>query len=296
MQGEPRKYSIISDNDGFESRHDVSDARSRSPPKASESEQSLGHVTKTITPRPLQPVPVVRSLPAVLSSEQSRSTEKDATAPSLQRYPFRDASSTIVAQAAVRNTVALGLSGVPEPLRAEGDVPISNGDPSTNPDHGLGSNAPRRGRRNDVTVGAGLDDSKSDEAHHTTDGDDFSGRRSRRRSASKPQPYARTPSAHSRPRVSSNSNAHDIDERTGLTEIALADAIVASSLASSRAPSPTKQVPAPPPPRRSSVSRSLFRRHHSSGTDLSRHESPYKGMRQTLRKYDSDDEDEDENT
>ena len=43
------------------------------------------------------------------------------------------------------------------------------------------------------------------------------------------------------------------------------------------------------------MSRSLFRRHHSSETDLPRHASPYKGMRQTLRKYDSDDEDEDGN-
>lgn len=67
----------------------------------------------------------------------------------------------------------------------------------------------------------------------------------------------------------------------------LANTIVAASLASSRAPSPTK--PPPPPPRRHK-SHSLFSNHHSQG-QLSRTPSPAKAMRQTMREpLPSDDE------
>ena len=59
----------------------------------------------------------------------------------------------------------------------------------------------------------------------------------------------------------------------------LANTIVAASLASSRAPSPTK--PPPPPPRRHK-SHSLFHNHHSQA-QMSRTPSPAKGMRQTMR-------------
>ena len=67
----------------------------------------------------------------------------------------------------------------------------------------------------------------------------------------------------------------------------LANTIVAASLASSRAPSPTK--PPPPPPRRHK-SHSLFHNHHSQG-QISRTPSPGKAMRQTMREpLPSDDE------
>ena len=59
----------------------------------------------------------------------------------------------------------------------------------------------------------------------------------------------------------------------------LADTIVAASLASSRAPSPTKM---PPPPPRRHRSHSLFRNHHSQG-QKPRTPSPAKAMRQTMR-------------
>lgn len=67
----------------------------------------------------------------------------------------------------------------------------------------------------------------------------------------------------------------------------LANTIVAASLASSRAPSPTK--PPPPPPRRHK-SHSLFHNHHSQG-QMSRTPSPAKVLRQTMREpLPSDDE------
>lgn len=67
----------------------------------------------------------------------------------------------------------------------------------------------------------------------------------------------------------------------------LANTIVAASLASSRAPSPTK--PPPPPPRRHK-SHSLFHNHHNHG-QISRTPSPAKAMRQTMREpLPSDDE------
>ncbi|KAI9678569.1 MAG: Increased rDNA silencing protein [Caeruleum heppii] len=64
-----------------------------------------------------------------------------------------------------------------------------------------------------------------------------------------------------------------------LTGDSLANAIVASSLASSRAPSPTK-AQAPPLPRRHSKAHLLFHHHD----EPSRTPSPAKGMRQTMRK------------
>ena len=67
----------------------------------------------------------------------------------------------------------------------------------------------------------------------------------------------------------------------------MANTIVAASLASSRAPSPTK--PPPPQPRRHQ-SHSLFRSHNSQ-THLSRTPSPARPMRQTMREtLPSDDE------
>ncbi|KAL2037539.1 hypothetical protein N7G274_009820 [Stereocaulon virgatum] len=66
-----------------------------------------------------------------------------------------------------------------------------------------------------------------------------------------------------------------------LTVDSLANAMVASSLASSRAPSPSKPPPLPPP-RRHGKSYSLFHHHHSQ-EQLSRTPSPAKGMRHTMR-------------
>lgn len=65
-----------------------------------------------------------------------------------------------------------------------------------------------------------------------------------------------------------------------LTADSLANAMVASSLASSRAPSPTK--PHLPPPRRQGKPHSLFLRSQST-EEVSRTPSPAKQMRQTLR-------------
>lgn len=74
-----------------------------------------------------------------------------------------------------------------------------------------------------------------------------------------------------------------------LTVDSLANAMVASSLASSRVPSPSKPPPLPPP-RRHSKSYSLFHHHHSQ-EQISRTPSPAKGMRHTMREpLKSDDE------
>lgn len=74
-----------------------------------------------------------------------------------------------------------------------------------------------------------------------------------------------------------------------MTVDSLANAIIASSLASSRAPSPTKPPPLPPPRRHGK--HSLFHHHHSQ--EDSRTPSPAKGMRLTMREpLKSDDEDD----
>ena len=76
-----------------------------------------------------------------------------------------------------------------------------------------------------------------------------------------------------------------------LTVDSLANAMVASSLASSRAPSPSK-LPPQPPHHHYGKSYSLFHSHHSQ-EQISRTPSPAKGMRHTMREpQKSDDEGE----
>ena len=67
-----------------------------------------------------------------------------------------------------------------------------------------------------------------------------------------------------------------------LTVDSLANAIVASSLATSRASSPTKLVP-PLPPKRHSKNPSLFRHDHANDHTTSREHSPAKVLRHTMR-------------
>ncbi|MCJ1453659.1 Increased rDNA silencing protein [Mycoblastus sanguinarius] len=74
-----------------------------------------------------------------------------------------------------------------------------------------------------------------------------------------------------------------------LTVDSLANAMVASSLASSRAPSPTK--PALPPPRRHAKPHYLFHHHHNQDQN-SRTPSPAKGMRHTMREHIKSDSEE----
>jgi hypothetical protein len=117
-------------------------------------------------------------------------------------------------------------------------------------------------------------------------------------------------SIHSTPRrspgaVSGSNSAHIMDNRTGMTERTLADAIVASSLASSRAPSPTKIG--------ASVSASRRTRSHSHSSlphlphHFLHHEKPpelptktsqaaVRSLKHTLRKHSDHKEDEDEET
>ena len=90
-----------------------------------------------------------------------------------------------------------------------------------------------------------------------------------------PQPIARQ---------TSRDHTHQLS--THMSVDSLANAMVASSLASSRGPSPTKSGPMLPPPRR----HHLF--HHNRSQELiSRTPSPAKTMRHTMRKpLESDDE------
>ncbi|KAB8235097.1 protein irs4 [Aspergillus alliaceus] len=87
-----------------------------------------------------------------------------------------------------------------------------------------------------------------------------------------------------------NSSSGLLDDSTGLSEGALSDAIVASSLASSRAPPSRKGTP-PPPPQRRARSRSVLRL-HANRREVSQSPSPSSPLRHTLRKPSkSDDED-----
>lgn len=68
-----------------------------------------------------------------------------------------------------------------------------------------------------------------------------------------------------------------------LTEDSLANAIVASSLASSRAPSPTKLTGPPLPARHVKAQKVLYHQQHHDNSLYSRTPSPAKGMRHTMR-------------
>ncbi|CAG7918980.1 unnamed protein product [Penicillium olsonii] len=98
-----------------------------------------------------------------------------------------------------------------------------------------------------------------------------------------------TPSAMSISAQSHATSAPSIMDEPRMSEEALSNAIVASSLASARA-SPSIKVPPPLPPQRRRA-RSILHLAHSPKSDLSRTPSPPKGMPQTLRgapKPDSD--------
>lgn len=84
------------------------------------------------------------------------------------------------------------------------------------------------------------------------------------------------------------SREHTLQLSNHMSVDSLANAMVASSLASSRAPSPTKSVPLPPPPRR----HHFFHR-HSSQEAMSRTPSPAKTMRHTMRRPPESDEETD---
>lgn len=97
-------------------------------------------------------------------------------------------------------------------------------------------------------------------------------------------PNARDPRSQMLPSRSSSSSLRP--QHSGLSESSLAGALAASSLASSRAPSPSKRnTPPPPPPHRGSRSRTPL-------NPLPRTPSPTKGMRQTLRQETKSDHDE----
>lgn len=115
---------------------------------------------------------------------------------------------------------------------------------------------------------------------------------------------------HSIPRaspvpVSGSNSAHPVNHRTGMTEKTLADAIVASSLASSRAPSPTKVGGSLNSPRRArSQSHSSLPHlphhflHHEKFPELSTKTShaAARTLKQTLRKHSDHKEDDEEET
>lgn len=105
-----------------------------------------------------------------------------------------------------------------------------------------------------------------------------------------PSKQSMTPSLASLSTTShNNSSTSTLDRTNGVDEESLSNAIVASSIASARAPSPkpTKIPPTPPKPRRRSRSRSILslgHRHTHSHDHNARHSSPPKGgLRQTLR-------------
>ena len=253
---------------------------------------SPDHKAPALRPQPLRQVSSNQAILSAPHSEQKRTHDNNVSSDSKQKRLLQAESSKLAAQAAVRNSAPSTLPSVSEPRRPSSKG-VSNSEDAPWEDLSRGRSSIARTWNAEDQVGPrySLRQFTHDQPRQTTQ-EPYSGRDSPGRSVSKIRPQVPTSSAQSLRRYSSISNPHYVDERTGLTEVSLADAIVASSLASSRAPSPAKQVPAPAPPRRSSLSRALFRHPFSSDTDLPRHGGPYQGMRQTLRKYESDGSDD----
>ena len=269
--------------------HQVDESGFGFQPGSVHSAQPLNRNSTTPKPWHLQSISSARPHLPSRNSEQIRDIVNDKTAQDSQPRQLPGISSTLAAQAAVRNSVPLTSSSVSDPPR---NVPPED-DSSEDLGRGRSSTAHRQGLEGNVVLPHNIRYTVPNER------DSISGERelSRERFGRKVSTaiaFGSSISAQPSHRFPSVANTQYLDERTGLTEGTLANAIVASSLASSRAPSPAKRAPAPapPPPRRSSLSRALFRHRHSSDTDLPRHGSPYQGMRQTLRKYDSEDSDD----
>jgi hypothetical protein len=274
------------------SNHELPTPESGSQSRSTEGTQSADHEATATRRQPLRRVSSAQAIPSTFHFEQNRTNDNKMSSEGPQSRLLQVTSSKLAAQAAVRNFAPLTLSSVSEPPRSfPRGVSNSEEAPWENLSRGRSSTARTWAAENKVIPRNGSHHFSHDEPSQTAQAP-YSGHEPLGRSVSKFEAPVPTPSAQSLRRNPSMSNTHYVDEKTGLTEVSLADAIVASSLASSRAPSPAKKVPAPPPPRRSSLSRALFRHRHSSDTDLPRHGGPYQGMRQTLRKYESDGSDD----
>lgn len=276
--------------------HQVDDSGFRAQSDSVDGAQPLNSNSTTSKPWPLQSMSSARPHLPPRNSEQIRDIVNDKTTEDSQPRQLPGISSTLAAQAAVRNSAPLASSSLSDPPR---NVPkgalTPEDDSSEDLGRGRSSTAHRQGLGGNVVPPHNIRHTVPRERGSIAGKRELS-REGYGRKVSNATAYGSSTSGQPSHRFSSVANTQYLDERTGLTEGTLADAIVASSLASSRAPSPATRapapVPAPPPPRRSSLSRALFRHRHSSDTDLPRHGAPYQGMRQTLRKYNSEDSDE----
>lgn len=265
------------------------------PPSALESD-SLGsgkgplpnHPNPT-TSQPSRPVPSTPALPAL---EHEPTHEENIHNGRLRKHPLRPESSMLAAQVAAKKRAPLTPPSAPQLSKRNSTIiRNSGGDLSRDLYRGRSLNVLRNDRQGELPDGNNASHRRAlDDFLSNSDERNLKGDSSATLDVSATMVNLNRSTAQSGPQIPPAASAKYIDERTGLTEITLADAIVASSLASSRAASPArKPAPAPPPRRRSPVSRSLFRRHQSPDTALSRRGSPHRGMRQTLREYHSED-------
>ncbi|KAF7512171.1 hypothetical protein GJ744_002333 [Endocarpon pusillum] len=276
--------------------HQVGESGFRFQSDSIDSAQPLNRNSTTSKPWPLQPMSSARPPLPPRNLEQIRGIVNDKTTEDSQPRQLPGISSTLAAQAAVRNSAPLTSSSVSDPTRKVPKGALTPEDDSSEDlGRGRSSTAHRQGVEGNVVPPRNVRHTIPSERGSTA-GKHESSREGYGGKVSNAAVYGSTISAQPSHRFASVANTQYLDKRTSLTESTLADAIVASSLASSRAPSPATRapapVPAPPPPRRSSLSRALFRHRHSSDTDLPRLGAPYQGMRQTLRKYNSEDSDD----
>jgi Cytoskeletal-regulatory complex EF hand len=255
----------------------------------------LYQATSIPAPMPVGPSQSTQALPSVLHSERGRMREGYDEGSGLKPQPTELSASALAARAAVRNASSESPPSSSDRRPNESSSPSrSNIAVAKDSDSGRSlspANPPPAAKHNSPPPAQQL---SSDEEQSVHGERRIRAEGARRRGASQSSAHLRTPSAPARSGRTPDPSAQFTDERTGLTENSLADAIVASSLATSRAPSPRRnETPAPPPPRKPSRTRSLFHNRHSSERDAPRYGTPQKGLRQTLRKQPSEDSEDD---
>ena len=255
------------------------------------------HSQVIVSPIPIRPSNALRLTPKSFDGGSTPQSPTDSLAKSSARVPLRNSPPSKAAIAAARSASPIKSSPTRTPTK------LRNPPALPPPRRGIRQTVIKPNNSSNKRGGSREDDSDPDSSGSFTSAQDHLSRsstlalsRTSTIAQSNTQPPALParlqvetlakpppPAFKSRPQlppVITRPTSTKPRHRSGLTADSLANAIVASSVASSRAPSPTKPRSGPtPPPRRHSKSYSLF----APSPVTSRAPSPQKPMRQTLR-------------
>jgi hypothetical protein len=255
--------------------------KSKSPPK--NTVRGIPDGLPISAPRPIRPIPLTSNNRPLLDLDHALVPLRNVSSNSSQASPAKTSPSALAQAAARYVTPAASPFELPEK-----SVSIGGREPATR------TSSSSAILDSELSSPLELVESKSttaDDNRKPTQSLNQSASAGSIGSKSAPIPIRNVAPRKVIPKASLGSS-HVKDYRTGMTETALADAIVASSLASSRASSPTRRDRPLPPPRSRSHSL-LHRHHHGPLPEAIPRAAPMKPMKQTLRNT-KPDEDEDD--